>query len=192
MSIQSDTQGNILFTLLFTMMPWLILFLLFYWAYKRTSGAIGGRLGSPGELKKFLESPGRKAEVPEVSFDDVAGQENAKREVMELIEFLKNPEPFRKLGAEVPRGILLMGAPGTGKTLMARALAGEAGVPFYSISGSEFIEVFVGVGASRVRHLFEEAKKNAPSIIFIDVSAIPTQERWSFSSIKRATSTSWR
>ena len=167
-TVEAETAANIRATLFITMMPWVILFLLFYWAYKRTSSALGGRLGGPGELKKFLESPGRKAEVPEVSFNDVAGQENAKREVMELIEFLKNPEHFRKLGAEVPRGILLMGAPGTGKTLMARALAGEAGVPFYSISGSEFIEVFVGVGASRVRHLFEAAKKNAPSIIFID------------------------
>jgi len=167
-TVEAETAANIWATLFITTMPWVILFLLFYWAYKRTSSALGGRLGGPGELKKFLETPGRKAEVPEVSFNDVAGQENAKREVMELIEFLKNPEHFRKLGAEVPRGVLLMGAPGTGKTLMARALAGEAGVPFYSISGSEFIEVFVGVGASRVRHLFEAAKKNAPSIIFID------------------------
>jgi cell division protease FtsH len=167
-TVEAETAANIWATLFITMMPWVILFLLFYWAYKRTSSAIGGRLGGPGELKKFLETPGRKAEVPDVTFDDVAGQENAKREVMELIEFLKNPDRFRKLGAEVPRGILLMGAPGTGKTLMARALAGEAGVPFFSISGSEFIEVFVGVGASRVRHLFEAAKKSAPSIIFID------------------------
>ncbi len=167
-TVKTEAPANIWATLLITMMPWVILFLLFYWAYRRTSSAIGGRLGGPGELKKFLETPGRKAEIPDVTFADVAGQENAKREVMELIEFLKNPERFRKLGAEVPRGILLMGAPGTGKTLMARALAGEAGVPFFSISGSEFIEVFVGVGASRVRHLFEAAKKNAPSIIFID------------------------
>lgn len=167
-TVEEEASANIWATLLITMAPWVILFLLFYWAYKRTSSAIGGRLGGPGELKKFLETPGRKAEIPDVTFEDVAGQENAKREVMELIEFLKNPERFRKLGAEVPRGILLMGAPGTGKTLMARALAGEAGVPFFSISGSEFIEVFVGVGASRVRHLFEAAKKNAPSIVFID------------------------
>jgi cell division protease FtsH len=167
-TVEAEAAANIWATLLITMMPWVILFLLFYWAYKRTSSAIGGRFGGPAELKKFLETPGRKAEVPDVTFDDVAGQENAKREVMELIEFLKNPDRFRKLGAEVPRGILLMGAPGTGKTLMARALAGEAGVPFFSISGSEFIEVFVGVGASRVRHLFEAAKKNAPSIVFID------------------------
>ena len=167
-TVETEAVANIWATLFITMMPWVILFLLFYWAYKRTSSAIGGRFGGPGELKKFLETPGRKAEVPDVTFDDVAGQENAKREVMELIEFLKNPDRFRKLGAEVPRGILLMGAPGTGKTLMARALAGEAGVPFFSISGSEFIEVFVGVGASRVRHLFEAAKKSAPSIVFID------------------------
>jgi len=167
-TVKAEAAANLWATLFITMMPWIVLFLLFYWAYRRTSSAIGGRLGGPGELKKFLETPGRKAEVPDVTFADVAGQENAKREVMELIEFLKNPDRFRKLGAEVPRGILLMGAPGTGKTLMARALAGEAGVPFFSISGSEFIEVFVGVGASRVRHLFEAAKKSAPSIIFID------------------------
>jgi len=98
----------------------------------------------------------------------VAGQDAAKREITELVEFLKNPQQYRRLGAEVPRGVLLMGPPGTGKTLMAKALAGEAGVGFYSISGSEFIEVFVGVGASRVRHLFEQAKQTAPSIIFID------------------------
>ena len=110
----------------------------------------------------------KKAEVPDVTFDDVAGQENAKREVTELVEYLKQPERFRDVGAEIPRGILLMGPPGTGKTLLARALAGEAGVPFYSISGSEFIEVFVGVGASRVRSLFAAAKKHAPSIIFVD------------------------
>jgi cell division protease FtsH len=121
-----------------------------------------------GALKQFLESPTHEAGIPEVTFADVAGQENAKREVTELVEFLKHPEQFRKLGAEVPRGVLLMGAPGTGKTLLAKALAGEAGVPFFSISGSEFIEVFVGVGASRVRNLFTEAKKNAPSIVFVD------------------------
>jgi cell division protease FtsH len=107
-------------------------------------------------------------EVPSVRFTDVAGQENAKREVTELVEFLREPERFRKVGAEVPHGVLLMGPPGTGKTLLARALAGEAGVAFLAISASEFIEVFVGVGASRVRQLFELAKKNAPSILFID------------------------
>jgi len=155
-------------TLLLALLPWAILFGFFYFIYQRTSKTLGGRLGGPEELKKFLESPARQASVPEVTFADVAGQDNAKREVVELVEFLKNPEQFRRLGAEVPRGVLLMGAPGTGKTLLARALAGEAGVPFFSISGSEFIEVFVGVGASRVRNLFAAAKKHAPSIIFVD------------------------
>ncbi len=154
--------------LLFSFLPWVILIGFFYWLFYRASRAMGGRLGGPGELKKFLEAPAKEAKVPEVSFDDVAGQENAKREVTELVEFLKHPEDFQKLGAEAPRGVLLMGAPGTGKTLLARALAGEAGVPFFSISGSEFIEVFVGVGAARVRNLFEAAKKNAPSIVFVD------------------------
>ena len=140
-------------------LPWIVLFAVFYWIFSRTSRALGGRLGGPGELKKFLETPAKKAEVPDVTFDDVAGQENAKREVTELVEYLKQPDRFLNVGAEIPRGILLMGPPGTGKTLLARALAGEAGVPFYSISGSEFIEVFVGVGASRVRSLFSAAKK---------------------------------
>jgi len=167
-TVKSDLERTGWVAVLLSLMPWLVLFLFFYWIYKRTSSALGGRLGGPGELKKFLESPGHEAKVPDVTFNDVAGQENAKREVTELVEFLKNPAEFQKLGAEVPRGVLLMGAPGTGKTLMARALAGEAGVPFFSISGSEFIEVFVGVGASRVRNLFDAAKKNAPSIIFID------------------------
>jgi len=154
--------------ILLSLLPWLFLMLFFLWIYQRTSRALGGRLGGPEELKKFLEAPAQNAEQPEVTFADVAGQVNAKREVTELVEFLKHPENFHKLGAEIPHGVLLMGAPGTGKTLLARALAGEAGVPFYSISGSQFIEVFVGVGAARVRHLFEAAKKNAPSIVFVD------------------------
>jgi len=166
--VRTEWTGNTWVVLLVTAVPWILLFLLFYWAYRQTSSAIGDRFAGPAQLKQFLESPGRQVEVPKVTFDDVAGQENAKREVTEVVEFLKNPERFARLGAETPRGILLMGAPGTGKTLMARALAGEAGVPFYSISGSEFIEVFVGVGASRVRKLFEAAKTNAPSIVFID------------------------
>ena len=154
--------------ILLSLLPWLFLILFFLWVFNRTSRALGGRLGGPEELKKFLEAPAQQAEHPEITFADVAGQENAKREVTELVEFLKHPENFHKLGAEIPHGVLLMGAPGTGKTLLARALAGEAGVPFFSISGSQFIEVFVGVGAARVRHLFEAAKKNAPSIVFVD------------------------
>jgi cell division protease FtsH len=156
-------------SLLILMLPWLIFIGIFFWiiqrSYRRISGGLGG---AGGELQKFLRTSTKEANVPETTFDDVAGQENAKREVQELVDFLKSPEQFRKLGAEIPRGVLLMGAPGTGKTLLAKALAGEAGVPFFSISGSEFIEVFVGVGAARVRNLFEEAKKNAPSIIFVD------------------------
>ena len=155
-------------SIILPLLPWLFLILFFFWIFRQTSRALGGRIGGPEELKKFLEAPAQTAEQPEVTFADVAGQDNAKREVTELVEFLKHPENFRRLGAEVPHGVLLMGAPGTGKTLLARALAGEAGVPFYSISGSQFIEVFVGVGAARVRHLFEAAKKNAPSIVFVD------------------------
>jgi cell division protease FtsH len=105
---------------------------------------------------------------PAVTFDDVAGVEEAKIELGEVVEFLKFPERFLNLGARIPRGVLLVGPPGTGKTLLARAVAGEAGVPFFSISGSEFVEMFVGVGASRVRDLFDQAKRNAPCIVFVD------------------------
>jgi cell division protease FtsH len=165
----SDEAGRTgLLGILLPLLPWLLLILFFFWIFRQTSRALGGRIGGPEELKKFLEAPAQSSEQPEVTFADVAGQDNAKREVTELVEFLKHPENFRRLGAEVPHGVLLMGAPGTGKTLLARALAGEAGVPFYSISGSQFIEVFVGVGAARVRNLFSAAKKNAPSIVFVD------------------------
>src|SRR5207302_3836835 len=105
---------------------------------------------------------------PKVTFQDVAGADEAKVELQEIIEFLKEPSKFQRLGGKIPRGVLLLGPPGTGKTLLARAVAGEAGVPFFSISGAEFVEMFVGVGASRVRDLFDQAKKNAPCIVFID------------------------
>ncbi|HEV8654279.1 MAG TPA: ATP-dependent metallopeptidase FtsH/Yme1/Tma family protein, partial [Candidatus Limnocylindria bacterium] len=105
---------------------------------------------------------------PTVTFDDVAGVDESKAELQEVVEFLKYPEKFSSVGARIPRGVLLVGPPGTGKTLLARAVAGEAGVPFFSISGSEFVEMFVGVGASRVRDLFDQAKRNAPCIVFID------------------------
>lgn len=165
--LASDGQTGVMAVLL-SLLPWLLIIAFWIWIIRRTQRNISGGLGSKGELGKFLSRYSVEAEIPETSFDDIAGQDGAKREVTELVEFLKSPEQFRRLGAEVPRGVLLMGPPGTGKTLMAKALAGEAGVRFYSISGSEFIEVFVGVGASRVRNLFDEAKKNAPSIIFID------------------------
>jgi ATP-dependent Zn protease len=103
-----------------------------------------------------------------IKFDDVAGLHESKREVQEVVDFLKHPEKYNNLGATIPKGVLLTGPPGTGKTMLAKACAGEAGVPFFSVSGSDFVEVFVGVGASRVRQLFQQAKENAPSIIFID------------------------
>jgi len=141
----------------------LFMVLLFGGMFKRMGGAAGGALA-------FGKSRGKIA-VPEeagVDFDDVAGAEEAKQELLEIIEFLKTPEKFQRLGAKIPKGVLLVGPPGTGKTLMARAVAGEAKVPFISISGSEFVEMFVGVGAARVRDLFEQAAKVAPAIVFID------------------------
>ena len=108
------------------------------------------------------------AEKPNVKFDDMAGNDEAKEEVVEIVDFLKHPDRYTLLGAKIPRGVLLVGPPGTGKTLLAKAVAGEANVPFFSMSGSSFIEMFVGMGASRVRDLFDMAKKDAPSIIFID------------------------
>jgi cell division protease FtsH len=152
-------------SLLLMSLPLLILAVVFLSSMRAARNLAGGITGT-GE-SRFLKR-GQIVEVPGIRFADVAGQENAKREVTELVDFLREPARYRKLGAEVPRGVLLMGPPGTGKTLLARALAGEAGVPFLAISASEFIEVFVGVGASRVRQLFELAKKNAPSILFID------------------------
>ena len=111
-----------------------------------------------------------------IRFNDVAGCEESKQEVMEIVDYLKDPTKYQNLGGRIPKGVLLSGSPGTGKTLLAKAIAGEASVPFFSISGSDFVEMFVGVGASRVRDLFEQAKKNAPAIIFIDeVDAIATK-----------------
>jgi len=162
-----EAEGGI-WRIVLSILPWLFIIAFWFWIIKRAQSNMSGGVGGKGELGNFLRGSTRKAEIPDITFDDMAGQDTAKREVTELVEFLKHPAQYRALGAEVPRGVLLMGPPGTGKTLMARALAGEAGVRFYSISGSEFIEVFVGVGASRVRHLFEEAKKNSPAIIFID------------------------
>ena len=128
--------------------------------------------GMPGGMNQFNigKSKARVQMEPDtgVNFDGVAGVDEAKQELMEIVDFLKTPEKFTELGAKVPRGALLIGPPGTGKTLLAKAVAGEAGVPFFSISASEFVEMFVGVGASRVRDLFDQAKKNAPCIVFID------------------------
>jgi len=128
------------------------------------------RAPGPNQALSFGRSRARMftGNRPTVTFKDVAGVEEAKQELQEIVEFLKNPEKFTSLGARIPRGVLLVGPPGTGKTLLSKAVAGEAGVPFFSISGSEFVEMFVGVGAARVRDLFDQAKRNAPSIIFVD------------------------
>ncbi len=168
----TDTQNGSWWPLLLLSVPWLLLLVFYFWMINRASRSLGrglgGGLGGQGELKRFLAPERKPAQIPKQTFADVAGQENAKREVAELVDYLRRPDFYTRLGAEVPRGVLLMGPPGTGKTLMAKALAGEAGVPFFNISGSEFIEVFVGVGAARVRHLFQSAKAEAPSIVFID------------------------
>ncbi len=155
---------------LYALAPWLVLIAVYWFFWGRMYRNMAGGLGGGRDVNDFLYGSAKREvkSTQKVTFADVAGQEGAKREVAELVDFLKSPEQYRKLGAEPPRGVLMVGPPGTGKTLLARALAGEAGVPFFSISASEFIEVFVGVGASRVRKMFEEAKKRAPSIIFID------------------------
>ena len=149
------------------LLPWVLIIGFYVWLSRRMRSGMAGLPGGLGELMsgRFMKpaDPARK-----VTFDDVAGQDSAKREVSELVDFLRDPDRFSRVGAEVPHGVLLMGPPGTGKTLLARALAGEANVPFFSTTGSEFIEVFVGVGAGRVRKMFEAARKAAPAIIFID------------------------
>ncbi|MDL1982530.1 MAG: ATP-dependent metallopeptidase FtsH/Yme1/Tma family protein, partial [Deltaproteobacteria bacterium] len=132
--------------------------------FMRQMQAGGGKALSFGKSRARLQSD----QAPKVTFDDVAGIDEAKEELGEIIDFLREPKKFTRLGGRIPKGVLLMGPPGTGKTLLARAIAGEAGVPFFSISGSDFVEMFVGVGASRVRDLFVQGKKNAPCIIFID------------------------
>ena len=148
--------------------PWLLIIAFYVWLSRRMMGGMGG--GLPGGIGDFLGGRATKPTKParKVTFAEVAGQDEAKREVSELVEFLRDPDRFQKVGASVPHGVLLMGPPGTGKTLLARALAGEADVPFFSTSGSEFVEMFVGVGAGRVRKMFEAARKQSPSIIFID------------------------
>ena len=145
--------------------PWLLIIFFWFFLMKKMQGA-GGQNGifNFGKSRAKIISP----DNPKTSFKDVAGCDEAKVELQEIVEFLKHPAKYKKLGAKIPKGALLLGAPGTGKTLLAKAVSGEASVPFFSISGAEFVEMFVGVGASRVRDLFDQAKRNAPSIIFID------------------------
>lgn len=151
-------------TFLTSIIPFVIIFILFFFLLNQAQGGGGGRVMNFGKSKAKLYNDEKK----KVRFNDVAGADEEKQELVEVVEFLKDPRKFAQLGARIPKGVLLVGPPGTGKTLLAKAVAGEAGVPFFSISGSDFVEMFVGVGASRVRDLFETAKKNAPCIIFID------------------------
>jgi cell division protease FtsH len=156
-------KSSLLQSLLFTFLPVLLIFGLIWFLLSSMQGG-GSKVMQFGRSKATQVTP----DTPKVKFDDVAGAEEAVEELREIQEFLENPAKFQAVGAKIPKGVLLYGAPGTGKTLLARAVAGEAGVPFFSISGSDFVEMFVGVGASRVRDLFEQAKKNSPAIIFVD------------------------
>jgi cell division protease FtsH len=156
-----ETSGWV--TFFTSIIPFVIIFILFFFLLNQAQGG-GSRVMNFGKSKARLYNDDKK----KVRFRDVAGADEEKAELVEVVEFLKDPRKFAELGARIPKGVLLVGPPGTGKTLLARAVAGEAGVPFFSISGSDFVEMFVGVGASRVRDLFENAKKNAPCIIFID------------------------
>ncbi|WP_109468490.1 ATP-dependent zinc metalloprotease FtsH [Albibacillus kandeliae] len=163
--IRAEKQQQSVFqSFLITLLPFLLL--IGVWVYfmnRMQGGGKGGAMGfGKSKAKMLTEKHGR------VTFDDVAGIDEAKEELEEIVEFLRNPQKFSRLGGKIPKGALLVGPPGTGKTLLARAIAGEAGVPFFTISGSDFVEMFVGVGASRVRDMFEQAKKNAPCIVFID------------------------
>ena len=156
--------GGWLMSLLLNALPLVVFLGVWIFLSRQMQGGGAGRAMGFGKSKAKLltESQGR------VTFDDVAGVDEAKEDLQEIVEFLRDPQKFQRLGGRIPRGVLLVGPPGTGKTLLARAIAGEAGVPFFSISGSDFVEMFVGVGASRVRDMFEQAKKNAPCIIFVD------------------------
>lgn len=150
-------------SLLSNLLPIVILIAVWFWMMNQTQGG-GGRVMSFGKSKAKMTGEGQI----HVTFNDVAGEDEAKEELSEVVDFLKNPGRYTAIGAKIPKGVLLVGPPGTGKTLLAKAVAGEAKVPFFSISGSDFVEMFVGVGASRVRDLFSQAKKNAPCIVFID------------------------
>ncbi len=163
-TIQHPATTSFWVSLLTTAIPILAILFMFYFFFSQTQGG-GGRVMQFGKSRARLHSADDRRRV---SFEDVAGVEEEKQELAEVVDFLRYPKKYLELGAKIPKGLLLSGAPGTGKTLLARAVAGEAGVPFFSDSGSDFVEMFVGVGASRVRDLFDQAKKNAPCIIFID------------------------
>ncbi len=165
--VEPAEKESSLWQLIVAFLPWVIIIGAFIFFTRRATRQIGG---GPGGLFSFGQSKAKLYDVkrPHITFKDVAGMDNVKKEMGEIIGFLKDPEKFRKIGAKIPKGVLLIGSPGTGKTLLARATAGEAGVPFYSITASEFVEMFVGVGAARVRDMFDKAKANKPCLIFID------------------------
>lgn len=176
--IRKESEGSLtwLLPVLSLLIPLIFLGAIFWIIVRQSKKAGGGGPGGPGapsQIFKFLKAPaklfgGEKGPKQRTTFDDIADLKEAKEEMKEVVDFLKNPNKYLKMGAEIPRGVLLVGPPGTGKTMLARAVANEASVPFFSIAGSEFIELFVGVGSSRVRNLFETAKKNSPALIFID------------------------
>lgn len=161
--IRPDNSPGIWAILLQTLVPVVLVLLAFFFIMQQTQGS-GNRVMQFGKSRARLHTDDRKR----VTFEDVAGIDEVKEELTEIVDFLKHPKRYMELGARIPKGVLLFGSPGTGKTLLAKAVAGEAGVPFFTISGSDFVEMFVGVGASRVRDLFEQAKKNSPCIVFID------------------------
>ena len=163
-----NEKGNDFMNILINIAPLLFFFIFIWWMSGRMGGGMGGAGGGIFSVGKSKARMYEKGNSLGITFKDVAGQEGAKQEVQEIVDFLKNPQKYTDLGGKIPKGALLVGPPGTGKTLLAKAVAGEAGVPFFSMSGSDFVEMFVGVGASRVRDLFRQAKEKAPCIIFID------------------------
>ncbi len=164
---QPPRQAGLFSRLLVSMLPFLVLIGVWIWFMRKTMRGMGG---GPGGIVSFGQSRAKELTDGQVNVTlaDVAGVEEAKEEVAELVEFLRSPGKFQRIGGMIPRGVLMVGPPGTGKTLLAKAIAGEANVPFFSISGSDFVEMFVGVGASRVRDLFNKAKEKAPCIVFVD------------------------
>ena len=163
-----NQKGSVLKDIFISLLPWVLLIAFWMWMMRRMSGGSGGASGGIFNVGKSKAKLYEKANELDITFKDVAGQEGAKQEVQEIVEFLKNTKKYTDLGGKIPKGALLVGPPGTGKTLLAKAVAGEAGVPFFSMSGSDFVEMFVGVGASRVRDVFQQAKEKSPCIIFID------------------------
>ena len=165
LTTQAPSKAGNMFSIIATIVSIVVVIALFFFLFQQMQGGGGGgKVMNFGKAKAKMQNPGDK----KVTFKDVAGLEEEKAEIEEIVDFLKQPKKFVDLGARIPKGILMVGPPGTGKTLLAKAISGEANVPFFSISGSDFVEMFVGVGASRVRDLFEQAKKNAPCLVFID------------------------